>query len=146
MDTLKLIALDEEDLQILSAHLQDSVLKVSDIDYLAAEKKLVLAVNRFVWEQAADGKRHRSFERRRAAMLFDRVGSVKATGIDRRYKDDVLSLLAIRFIVGDAPSGTIELTFAAGKALRVEVEAIEAQLTDLGGAWHTSFKPDHGAS
>jgi hypothetical protein len=145
MDTLKLIALDEEDLQILSAHLQDSVLKVGDIEYLAPEKKLVLGVNRFVWEQAADGKRRRSFERRRTALLFDRVGSVKATGIDRRHKDDILSLLAIHFIVEDAPSGVVELTFAAGKALRLEVEAIEAQLTDLGPAWETSFKPEHEA-
>lgn len=143
METLKLIALDEEDLQILSAHLQDSVLKVSDIDYLAAEKKLVLVVNRFVWELAADGKRRRSFERRRTALLFDRVGKVQVTGIDRRHADDILSLLAISFIVGDAPSGIIELIFAAGKALRLEVEAIEAQLTDLGPAWETSFKPEH---
>jgi hypothetical protein len=145
MDTLKLIALDEEDLQILSAHLQDSVLKVGDIEYLAAEKKLVLGVNRFVWELAADGKRRRSFERRRTALLFDRIGGVKATGIDRRHTNDILSLLAVRFIVGDAPSGIVELTFAAGKALRLEVEAIEAQLTDLGPAWETSFKPEHEA-
>jgi hypothetical protein len=143
MDTLKLIALDEEDLQILSAHLQDSVLKVDDVEYLAAEKKLVLGVNRFVWEQAVDGKRRRTFERRRTALLFDRVRNVKATGIDRRHGDDILSLLAIHFIVADAPSGIVELTFAANKALRLEVEAIEAQLTDLGPAWETAFKPEH---
>jgi len=143
MDTLKLIALDEEDLQILSAHLQDSVLKVDDVEYLAAEKKLVLGVNRFVWEQAVDGKRRRTFERRRTALLFDRVSNVKATGIDRRHGDDILSLLAIHFIVSDAPSGIVELTFAANKALRLEVEAIEAQLTDLGPAWETTFKPEH---
>ncbi|EJN05403.1 DUF2948 family protein [Phyllobacterium sp. YR531] len=143
MDTLKLIALDEEDLQILSAHLQDSVLKVGDIDYLAAEKKLVLGVNRFVWEQADDGKRHRSFERRRTALHFGQVSSAKATGIDRHYKDDILSILAIRFIVSDAPSGTIELVFAANKALRLEVEAIEAQMADLGPAWETQSRPEH---
>ncbi|QND51901.1 DUF2948 family protein [Phyllobacterium sp. 628] len=145
MDTLKLIALDEEDLQILSAHLQDSVLKIGDIDYLPAEKRLVLGVNRFVWEQAANGKRHRSFERRRTALHFARVNSLKATGIDRQFKDDVLSLLSIRFILGDAPSGVIELTFAANKALRLEVEAIEAQFADLGPAWDTEFKPEHDA-
>jgi hypothetical protein len=145
MDTLKLIALDEEDLQILSAHLQDSVLKIGDIDYLPAEQRLVLAVNRFVWELAADGKRHRSFERRRTALHFARVKSLKAIGIDRRYSDDVLSLLAIRFTVDDAPSGAVELIFAAGKALRFEVEAIEAQLTDLGPVWETEFKPEHDA-
>lgn len=143
MDTLKLIALDEEDLQILSAHLQDSVLKVDDVEYLAAEKKLVLGVNQFVWEQAVDGKRRRTFERRRTALLFDRVRNVKATGIDRRHGDDILSLLAIHFIVSDSPSGIVELTFAANKALRLEVEAIEAQLTDLGPAWETTFKPEH---
>lgn len=143
MSMLKLIALDEEDLQIVSAHLQDAVLKVGDIDFLATEAKLVLGVNRFVWELAADGKRHRSFERRRTAVYFSRATNLRATGIDRQFKDDVLSVLAIRFTATDAPSGTIEIVFAANKALRFEVEAIEVQLTDLGPAWETQAKPDH---
>ncbi|MGH6762952.1 MAG: DUF2948 family protein [Phyllobacterium sp.] len=145
MDRLKLVALDEEDLQIVSAHLQDAVLKVGDLDYRAREKRFVLSLNRFVWENSENGKRQRSYERRRAVLHFEQVSAVKATGIDRQKADEVLSLLAIRFSAGEEPAGVVELIFAGGAALRLDVGYIEAQLADLGAAWETGSKPEHGA-
>lgn len=145
MNRLKLVALDEEDLQIISAHLQDAVLKVADLDYRAREKRFLVAVNRFVWESAPGGKRQRSYERRRSALHFERVNAVKATGIDRQKKDEVLSLLAIRFTGKDSPAGFIDLVFAGGATVRLDVECIEAQFSDLGAAWETGSRPEHGA-
>ena len=142
MTDLKLLALDAEDLEILSAHLQDAVLKVGDIHWRADEKRLVLAVNRFVWE-GVDDRRRRSFERRRAALRFDRVTGVKATRIPRDRPDTVLELLALRFIATDAPSGVVEAVFAGGGTLRIEVECLEAGLCDLGAAWATECCPSH---
>ncbi|MBB5702444.1 hypothetical protein FHS76_002322 [Ochrobactrum daejeonense] len=144
MDMLKLVALDEEDLQVLSAHLQDAVLKVSDLQYLAGEKRFLLTANRFAWEESKPKfLRKPQYQRRRAALHFNRVTFARATGIDRRKPDDVLSLLAIRFVAEEAPAGTIELTFSANAAIRLEVECIEAQLTDLGAAWETESLPRH---
>ncbi|WP_026379758.1 DUF2948 family protein [Afifella pfennigii] len=146
-DRLKLMALDEEDLEILSAHVQDAVLKVGDITYLPAEKKLVLALNRFVWESAPAGKGlARSYERRRAALHFERVETVRSTGIDKSRGEEVLSLLAIEFAPNEAPSGTIALIFAGGATMKLGVECIEAQLADLGPAWSTPHIPRHMAS
>lgn len=144
MDMLKLVALDDEDLQIISAHLQDAVLKVADLAYHPREKRFVLAANRFVWENP-DKKtlRKRSFERRRTALHFDRVIGVKVVGIDRTRTDDVLSLLTVNFTVGDAPAGIIELIFSGNAAIRLDVECIETQLTDLGPAWETGSRPHH---
>ena len=145
MDMLKLVALDEEDLQVLSAHLQDAVLKVSDLQFIAREQRFVLTANRFVWEEARPKfLRKPQYQRRRAALHFNRVTAVKATGIDRQKQDDVLSLLTIGFVPSDAPAGTIELTFSANAAIRLSVECIEAQLTDLGAAWETESLPRHG--
>lgn len=142
MDSLKLVALDEDDLQIVSAHLQDAVMKVGDLVYEPAGKRFAFAANRFVWEQK---KRlfSRSGERRRAIVHFDRVLSVKRMGLDQARADDVLSLLAIRFVAGEAPAGTIELVFSGGIAIRLEVECIEARLTDTGAAWETLSRPAH---
>ena len=142
MKRLKLIALDAEDLSVISAFCQDAVLKVSDLQYLPAEKRMILQMNRFVWEQ--EGGRAKSWERRRAVLHFERVGRVQAQGIDRRKKDQVLSLLAISFGVGDAPAGVVEIAFAGGATLRLEVECIEAQLADMAAAWETTSRPDHG--
>ena len=142
MQPLKLVALDEQDLAIVSAHVQDAVMKVADIAWLPAEKRLLLTMNRFVWE-----KKTRLFsnahERRRAVLHFDRVTHLKSAGIDRERGDDVLSLLAIRFTATEAPAGHVELDFAGGATMSMDVECIEARLTDLGAAWQAAARPRH---
>lgn len=142
MQMLKLVALDEQDLAIVSAHVQDAVMKVADIAWLPAEKRLLLTMNRFVWEKKT-GLLSRDHERRRAVLHFDRVTSVKSSGIARDRGDDVLSLLAIRFAASDDPAGAIELDFAGGATMLIDVECIEARLTDLGAAWQAAAKPRH---
>lgn len=141
-DQLRVAAIDEEDLAVISAYVQDSVLKVGDMVYLPAEKRFALAMNRFIWEKADDGKR-RDYERRRAALTFDRVEKVRTSGIDRSRPDAVLELLAVGFTLTDNPAGTVELIFAGGGAVQIEVEVIEARLADLGVAWATRAKPSH---
>ena len=141
MTRLRLLALDAEDLSVISAHCQDAVLKPGDIRYFPAEHKLIVSMNRFAWELADKPKK--PYERRRAALHFSRVGKVSALGIKRNSSDQVLSLLAITFEEGTAPSGTVEFIFAGGAGLRFEVECIEAQLTDMPAAWEAGGRPMH---
>ncbi|MBX5162448.1 MULTISPECIES: DUF2948 family protein [unclassified Rhizobium] len=142
MTDLKLVALDDEDLAIISAHMQDSVFKVGDIDWSPRDAQFALAVNRFVWEGAE--RKRRGFERRRAALVFKRVLAVRSLGIDRGKRDEVLSLLALRFDKkGDGPEGTIELSLSGTASIALDVECIEVQLADIGGAWEASSKPRH---
>lgn len=144
MTELKLLALDEEDLQIVSAHMQDSVFKGGDLDWRHKRGQFSLVVNRFVWEKAA--RVIEGFERRRAVLTFKRVEAVRTLGLDRSDENAVYSLLAIRFDRrGDGPDGVVELTLAGGSAISLEVECIEAQLADTGGAWGTGNKPSHDA-
>lgn len=140
-DSLKLAALDDEDLQVLSAHLQDAVLRVGDIAYLPKQNRLAAVVNRFDWESARQDKGQ--YRRRRAALRFDRVQKAQIQGIRLAAEDAVLNLLAISFEAGAAPSGAILLVFAGGGAIRLEVECIEAELSDLGPVWETASKPEH---
>ena len=90
---LKLIALDDQDLSIVSAHVQDAVMKVSDLEFLPAAKRFVLTMNRFVWE-AKSGLFRQHNERRQAVLHFDRVLGAKTNGIARDKPAEVLSLLA----------------------------------------------------
>ena len=143
MDMLKLVALDEEDLAVISAHVQDAVMKVGDLDYASSSRQFLLTMNRFAWDAAGDRKS--ANERRLSVLSFSRVLSARAFGIDRGRKEEVLSLLAVRFIAGETPAGTIELVFSGGGAIRLGVECIEARLADTGGAWRASSRPAHGA-
>ena len=143
MDALKLFALDEKDLEVISACVQDSILKTGEIAYDAKRKRLVIPVNRFVWEREPRAKGQPA-ERRRAVLHFDRVLSVKSSGLDRSKPDSVLSLLALRFLPDDTPAGKLELLYADGISMLLEVECLEAQLADIGGRWAAQSKPKHG--
>jgi hypothetical protein len=144
MEDLKLIALDPEDLKVLSCHLQDAVIRVGDMAYLKNEMRFAAIANRFDWEQAAK-LNDATYRRRRSGLRFERVKSAKLQGIDLAQKNAVLELLAVTFEPGEEPSGVLTLLFAGGGAIRLEVECIEAELRDLGAAWRTRVRPEHAS-
>lgn len=143
MDKLRLVAFDQDDLAVVSAHVQDAVLKVKDMTFLPKERRFAAVVNRFVWEKPAEGTVRKSWERRRAGFHFDHVRAVRSIGIDRSNPDAVLDLLAIAFDGGDEPAGTVTLIFAGGGAIALDVECIEASIADFGPAWATTCCPQH---
>ena len=151
MQPLKLFALDAEDLEIVSAHVQDAVGRVGDMAFLPAQKRFALILNRFDWTSAGEGSGSgAAYERRRAALHFERVTAAKTKDLPRHDADSVVNLLAVRFEPAAdpdrAPAGTIELDFSGDATIRLDVECIEAQLSDLGPAWATSNRPEHTVS
>jgi len=136
-EPLKLIALDTDDLSVISAHLQDAVLKRGDIAWLPGEKRFALALRRFDWEGAAQGQKRR----RLSALHFERVTAARSTKI--AVGDAVLSLLAVTFTGSDDPAGQVTLHFSDGAAIRLDVECIEAQMKDLGPIWEAVATPAH---
>ena len=127
---LKLIALDEDDLAVISAHIQDARVQTADIIWRQGEKRLVIGMNRLDWEQTMAGET--APRRLVAALRFDRVLACKSRNIDLAMQDAVLDLLGIEFHPGEAPGGNALLMFAEGGALRLDVECLECELTDLG--------------
>ena len=138
MPDLKLLALDAEDLEVISATTQDAVVRVGDMGYAKADQRFALLMNRFAWEEGGKVK-----QRKRAALHFDRVTDVKVSGIDTNSVEGVLELLALRFIVTDDPAGLIDLDFAGGGTVRLTVECLEGRLQDLGAAWAARATPEH---
>ncbi|HEX4117518.1 MAG TPA: DUF2948 family protein [Rhizomicrobium sp.] len=137
---LKLKAGDAEDLEVISARLQDAVGKLKDFVWLPKERRFAVLVNRFRWEVPKGPP-----TRVQAALRFDGVLKVQSQYLKRGAPDAIISLLAIRFTAagGDDPGGVIELTLAGGGAFRLSVECIDAELADLTRPWTARAKPDH---
>ena len=127
---LRLVALDADDLAVISAHVQDARVQTSDIIWRQGEKRLVVGMNRLDWEQTLAGET--SPRRLIAALRFDRVLACKSRNIDLGAPGATLELVGIEFHPGNVPSGSAVLLFSHGGALRLDLECLECELTDLG--------------
>jgi hypothetical protein len=145
MDNLKLIALDAEDLNVVSAHLQDAVLKVGDMAFVPRERRFAAILNRFDWSTVLPGNPRRAPTRRQSALRFERVIGAQVSGIDLKAGHEVLELLALQFepVGSEDPQGYLTLVFAGGGAVRLHVECIECEMKDLGPAWQARAVPKH---
>jgi hypothetical protein len=139
-DLLRLVALDSEDLAVLSANLQDALIKTSDMAYFPSMKRFALVASRFDWLRAAS---QGAMERCRAGMHFERVLKVSRMGFDQRNAELVLNLLSVTFSESDPPAGHVTLTFSGGAAVRLDVECLEAQMRDIGPRWKAKGQPGH---
>ena len=137
---LRLHALDEEDLRLLSACLQDALLRVGDMAYLPAKQRFALIADRFDWSTEATLG---AFERARAGVHFEAVRNVRFKGVPRDRPGQALELLTISFDPSQAPGGRLLLNFAGGATVSLEVDCIEAQLCDMGPRWRVSSCPAH---
>ena len=147
VDELKLVALDRDDIAVVSAHLQDALVRVGDIFWQPHEHRFVMALNRFDWVAAADARpahgQKPDYRRCRTALRFDRVISCKCRGIDQSDKEARLNLLAVEFTEGDAPAGAVTMTFSGCGVIRLEIECLEAELADLGESFVAEACPNH---
>jgi hypothetical protein len=140
---LKLIALDADDLAVISAHVQDARVHAADIIWRQDEKRLVVGMNRVDWEQTLAGET--APRRLIAALRFDRVLACKSRNIDLQAQEAALELVGIEFYPSQAPSGSAVLIFRQGGALRLDVECLECELTDLGTDDLGAGDPGEGA-
>lgn len=128
-EQLKLVALDADDLSVISAHVQDARVQTSDIVWRQDERRLVVGMNRLDWEQTLSGGT--TPRRMIAALRFDRVLTCKSRNIDLASPEATLELVGIEFHPGEPPGGCALLLFSHGGALRLDVECLECELTDL---------------
>jgi hypothetical protein len=135
-EPLRLLALDADDLDVISAALQDAIVKVGDINFEAKARRLTVAFNRYRWE--AGGR-----ARVRSALQLGYVDAVQVRRIRSAPKDAVLELLALAFEPGETPGGTVVMTFAGGGDLRARVECVDAALADISPPWPTPRSPVH---
>ncbi|MEO9168734.1 MAG: DUF2948 family protein [Aestuariivirga sp.] len=136
---LRLVAADEADLAIISAQMQDAVMRREDLAFDAKRRRFSLVANRFAWD-ALPAK-----QRRRTGLHFDDVEAVKSHGFERLAAQTILSLLTIQFEKTDDLSGHIIFSFSGAASIRLHVACINATMADLGGAWSAASTPQHQA-
>jgi Protein of unknown function (DUF2948) len=168
IDELKLVALDRDDIEVVSAHVQDASVRVGDIFWKPHDRRFVMALNRFDWMSAVDAKaldakaldvkaldtkaldakpeQKPDYRRCRTALRFERVIGCKCRNLDPTSKEARLNLLAVEFAEREAPGGVVTLTFSGGGVIRLEVECLEAELADLGEVFAADCCPDHFAA
>ena len=134
VEPLRLPAEDAEDLHIISAALQDAIMRPVDIVWEPAARRVTLALSRFCWECGGT--------RVMAAMQFGDVISVKSRRLPRG-PETALELLAMEFAPDEAPGGRVIMMFAGGGDLRIDVECLDAVLTDLSDRWPARIAPTH---
>ena len=139
---LKLIARTDEDLRVISAHLQDSIVSTSNIANLKKNKLLLIQLNRFMWEDVEKGV-FRKNKRIRTILKFENVLEVNSKNIDQKNKDQFLDFLAIECQQTSNKHFEMKLIFSGDSVVRVLAEVIEVTLDDQGEPWDTKNKPKH---
>ena len=134
---LRLVAVDAADLSIISAQMQDALVLRSDMQFEPKRRRFSLVANRFLWDDLPGKKRCR------VGLHFDDVASVQVQGFDHMAPHTVLSLLAISFQKDAGLAGLVKLAFSADVTMRLQVDCINAMLSDLSGPWGATRIPEH---
>jgi hypothetical protein len=141
-DRLRLLALDREGLDVISAHAQNTCVRRADMVFLLSQRRFVVAGMRYDWVKAKTGPR----ERVSSVLRFDRVSKVSQLGLPDAEKDRTLNLIAVTFQKTDPPAGMILLAFADGALVRLDVECVEVELSDLELRAPAASCPGHALS
>ncbi|MEX0339483.1 MAG: DUF2948 family protein [Arenibacterium sp.] len=129
---LNLGALDADDLQVISALVQDAVLPITEMTWRPSERRFALLLNRFRWEDASKAEaRGRDVERVQSVLVFENVQKIASQGIYRSDRDMVLSLLSMSFEATEDGAGQVFLTLAGDGGIRLTVEALDVTLKDV---------------
>ena len=142
VQNLKLIARTTEDLRVISAHLQDSIVKTSDIVNLKKNRIFLMQLNRFMWEDVEKGV-FRKNKRIRTVLKFENILKVASKNVDQKKNDRFLDFLAIETIKMPDKNYEMNLIFSGDIVLKLIAEAIEVTLDDQGSPWDSKNKPEH---
>jgi hypothetical protein len=147
---VRLMAKDAADLAVVASCLQDALVPLAEMRFLKEEKRFVMLVNRFRWEQGgdvapADRKGDANYadasgsQRINSGVCIDRVTAVRSRGIDREKPAKFLSLMTLNL----DGAGSLNLVFSGGGVIQLEIEGPSVFLQDFGEAWPTQWRPDH---
>ncbi|MEM9319140.1 MAG: DUF2948 family protein [Pseudomonadota bacterium] len=141
---LRLRALDDEDLRVLSSLVQDAVFPLGEMTWDRGARRFALLINRFRWEELTE---RRAPERVQSVLAIEDVSSVRSQGLDRQDKEVVLSLLSIEWRAGDDGTGHVSLLLAGDGVIELAVEALELSLRDVTRPYvaPSGKRPDHPA-
>ena len=119
----KIIASDQEGLQMISACSSAAKVKISDIKYLASNKVFLLSIERIKVENENKDQKVNSI------LRFDFVDKVRSKNIDQSNQEAVLELVGIDYLKNNDVY-EINLIFNNNAHIALSTETIEARLED----------------
>ena len=141
-NNLKLVGKNEEDIKVISAYLQDSIVKVKNILFLKKNRIFIMILNRFMWEDVEKGV-FRQNKRVRCALKFEEVIKVQSKNINQKNKKKILECLAIKFSSALDQTYKMQIFFAGDSIITIISEVIEVTMKDLGKPWNVKYFPAH---
>jgi len=139
---LKLLAVSDEDLRVVAAHLQDAIVSVQDIASLKKNRIFLIQLNRFMWEDVEKGV-FRKNKRIRTVLKFDNVTSVLSKNINIKKNKFFLDFLTIESSLLPDKSYEIKLIFSGDAVIKIKTEVIDVTLDDQGSPWESRTQPKH---
>ena len=139
---LKLLATSDEDLRVVAAHLQDSIVSIQDIASLKKNRIFLIQLNRFMWEDVEKGV-FRKNKRIRTVLKFENVISVLSRNINTKRDKSFLDFLTIECNLLSDKSYEIKLIFSGDAVIKIKVEIIDVTLDDQGSPWESKTQPKH---
>ena len=139
---LKLIVRNQEDLKVISAYSQDSIVAIKDITFLKKNRIFVMIINRFMWEDIERGINRQS-KRIRCALKFEGILKVKSKKINQKNKNRNLECLAIQCDEKLNNNYEVKIFFSGDGVITLTLEAIDVILQDLGKPWEAKYSPKH---
>ena len=141
-NNLNLIGKNEDDLKVISAYLQDSIVKTKNIVFLEKNRTFIMILNRFMWEDAEKGV-FRKNKRIRCAVKFEEIFEVKSKNINQKKTEKPLEFLAIKTSMTNEDFFNIKIFFSGGGIITLTSEIIEVLMNDLGRSWNVKYFPSH---
>lgn len=140
---LKLLAKDEEELQILSACLQDGLMPLTSFHFDKEKKTFTALVNRFCWEHLDDYEQHKTFYRVHTGLVFFNVECIHQRGFTQKHPQRVFSLLSMSINKEENNNLTIHLLFSGDHEIRLEITSLNCRVADVDHPWSTTKRPMH---
>jgi hypothetical protein len=140
--SLRLAAEDGGDLEVISAAVQDALVRVEGLRFDSRARRFTLTMDRFRHEAQRAAA---PYERVNAALSFESVLAVKVKRLRRDAPRAVAAILSMRFEPdAEPPGGVVRIVLAGGGEIALTVECVDATLLDFGAPWRTPRRPEHG--
>ena len=141
-NNLKLMGNNHEDLKVISAYIQDSLVTIKNIVFLKKNRIFIMIIDRFMWENI-DKDTLSEKKRIRSAIKFDEVLKVKSKEINQKNLNKRFEFLAIKSRKILDNNYEVKIFFSGGSVITLILESIEIVMHDLGEAWNVKHIPTH---
>ena len=138
---LKLFAKSIDDINTISAYLQDSLISVKNIKYLKKSNIFLMMCRRFMWEDVEKGT-YRKNKRIKSVVKFDKVIKVISKNINQK-KNKILGLLTVKAVLKSEDIYEIQVIFSGDSIITMYAEEISCLLDDVGDYWIVKSQPKH---